>query len=73
MYRKVKSGCVAGVVPIIVFIMAAALFGAPKGAAKRMSDVVVSTGSEVSGLLGILLERIGGYAMKGGKLEVVPF
>ncbi|MCX6338315.1 MAG: hypothetical protein NTX71_00145 [Candidatus Aureabacteria bacterium] len=73
MYRKVKPGFVAGVVSIVFFIMAAALFGAPKGAAKRMSDVVVSKGSEAPGLLGILLERIGGYAMKGGKLEVVPF
>jgi hypothetical protein len=45
----------------------------PKSAASRMVDVIILKGSEVPGLLGVPVEQIGGYAVRGGRIEVIPF
>ena len=73
MNHRMKKAVTTVAMPVLIFVSAAVLFGAPKEAAKRLSDVVVFIGSEVPGLLGVPLERIGGYAVKNGRFEVAPF
>jgi len=73
MYRKsipVPAACAAA---ILFLFMTASLSGAGGNAERRTGDVVVLAGKDLPGLLGTSLDKIGGYAMKEGKLQVAPF
>ena len=61
--------CIAG----LFYGAAPARAGGQERDGKRVGDVVILRGSAVPGLLGSPTERLGGYAVKDGRLEVVPF
>jgi hypothetical protein len=73
MHRTAKLISAVGSASIFFCIGDVALSGGPGGAAARMVDVVTVPGGTVPALLGVSLERIGGFAVKGGRFEVVPF
>lgn len=57
-----------------VFLCAALVCAAAAGrAGERVNDVVILRGGDVPGLAGTPLERIGGFAVKDGRLDAVPF
>ncbi len=79
MRTKTSSGRLPRFVAAIAVLSAlsaprvASAQGAPGGAARRINDVVILRGRQVSGMLGARYERIGAFAVKNGRLDPAPF
>ena len=73
MNRLLKSPSVTAALAALSLAAAAVVTGAEHKPPGRTSDVVVLKGSEVPTLLGIPMERIGGYSIRNGRLVPAPF